>query len=318
MTSRHDTKPVKTGHRDSSEAMPEEIGPGMERLVAVARYLEQHPDERHTLASLGQRVGLSASRLQRLFKSAFGVSPRAYQEGLRMNRLRVALKTGHGVTDAIYAAGFGSVSRVYGETSRSLGMPPRRYREGGKGEAIRYACRATRLGPLLMAATATGVCFAQFGDTEAELVGRLQAEFPAARIQPASPDTRAELNDWVTALEAHISDEAPCPELPLDLRGTAFQIQVWRCLQSIREGEAISYSELAQRLGRPKAIRAVASACAANRIGILVPCHRVLRGDGSLGGYRWGVERKRALLDAEATRPYRHDPVGDDDGLKLG
>ncbi|MDX1633902.1 MAG: methylated-DNA--[protein]-cysteine S-methyltransferase [Marinobacter sp.] len=292
-----------TSHRDpnpNTAAMPVRgTATGTECLARVARYLESYPDERHTLASLGALVGLSASRLQRRFKAAFGVSPRAYQDGLRMARLRASLKAGEGVTDAIFGAGYGSVSRVYGEATRSLGMAPRRYREGGRGETVHYACRMTALGPLLMAATARGVCFAQFGDTETELRQRLAAEFPAARIEPAGADATPELDDWVAALDAHLSASAPCPQLPLDLRGTAFQVQVWQCLQGIREGEVISYSELARRLGRPRAVRAAASACAANRISVLVPCHRVLRGDGGLGGYRWGLERKRALLAAE-------------------
>ncbi len=292
-----ETRTASCRGRQSQAA--EQAGTGLDRLEAVARYLEANADQRHTLASLGERFGLSGPRLQRLFKAAFGVSPRAYQDGIRMARFRSSLKSGAGVTDAIYHAGYGSVSRVYGEQARSLGMAPKHYRAGGQGETIHYACRLTRLGPLLMAATEKGVCFAQFGDTEPELVSRLQAEFPAALLEPASEAGGPELDQWVQALDAHISDQAPCPGLPLDLRGTAFQVQVWQCLQGVREGEVISYSELARRLGRPRAVRAAASACAANRIGVLVPCHRVLRGDGGLGGYRWGLARKQALLRAE-------------------
>lgn len=279
----------------------EASGARIELLETVARHIEANAGERLTLADLGERVGLSGPRLQRLFKAAFGVSPRAYQDGIRMGQFRSALRAGEGITDAIFSAGYGSVSRVYGEPGRSLGMAPKRYRAGGQGETLHYACRPTRLGPLLLAATAKGVCFAQFGDSDEELVQRLAEEFPAARILPAGAASAPELDTWVRALDAHISARAPCPELPLDLRGTAFQVQVWQCLQGVREGEVISYSELARRLGRPRAVRAAASACGANRIGVLVPCHRVLRGDGGLGGYRWGLARKRALLAAEGS-----------------
>jgi AraC family transcriptional regulator of adaptative response/methylated-DNA-[protein]-cysteine methyltransferase len=268
-------------------------------LVALAEYIRAHADESLPLSALAARVGLSPSRLQRRFVDAFGVSPRAYQDAERHARYKAALRAGRRVTDAIVDAGYGSTSRVYGEATRQLGMTPRAYRAGGAGETIYHALRQTALGPLLMAATARGVCFAQFGDDQAALLAQLAAEFPAARLQPSDAAEAPALDAWIAALDAHLTDHAPRPDLPLDLRGTAFQVRVWQFLLGIPNGSAISYTELAAGIGSPRAVRAAASACAANRIAVLVPCHRVLRGDGGLGGYRWGLERKRALLDAE-------------------
>lgn len=205
-------------------------------------------------------------------------------------------------TEANVANGFGSTNRVYGETTRSLGMKPGAYRAGGADETIAYACRQTSLGPLMMAATDKGVCCVQFGDSEHALLGALRDEFPRAELVASSARHAPALDAWMQALERHLEAGGPRPDLPLDMRGTVFQMQVWQCLLSIREGEVLSYRQLADRLGMPSAIRAVASACGRNRIGVLIPCHRVLRSDGSLGGYRWGLERKRQLLEAERKR----------------
>ena len=269
------------------------------RLVRVAQHIEMHADEALTLSSLAKVAALSPSRLQKQFKAAFGVSPKAYQDAVRMRRFKQSLKDGSKVTDAIFASGFGSVSRVYGEANRSIGMPPRTYRAGGAGEVIVYAGRTTALGLMMMAATDRGVCFVEFGDDEASLVGRLRSEFPKAELTASPARNAPELDAWMEALDQHISAGAPRPDLPLDMRGTAFQVKVWQFLLSIREGDVLSYSEVAAKIDKPRAVRAVASACGKNRIGVLIPCHRVLRGDGGLGGYRWGLERKRALLEAE-------------------
>ncbi|WP_370258895.1 bifunctional transcriptional activator/DNA repair enzyme AdaA [Marinobacter nauticus] len=272
------------------------------RLVRVAQHIEMHADEALTLSSLAKVAALSPSRLQKQFKAAFGVSPKAYQDAVRMRRFKQSLKDGSKVTDAIFASGFGSVSRVYGEANRSIGMPPRAYRAGGAGEVIVYAGRTTALGLMMMAATERGVCFVEFGDDEASLVGRLRSEFPEAELNASPARNAPELDAWMEALDQHISAGAPRPDLPLDMRGTAFQVKVWQFLLSIREGDVLSYSEVAAKIDKPRAVRAVASACGKNRIGVLIPCHRVLRGDGGLGGYRWGLERKQALLDAERMR----------------
>ncbi|GGB93870.1 hypothetical protein GCM10011352_19890 [Marinobacterium zhoushanense] len=269
------------------------------QLETVARYIESHSDERLTLARLAALAGLSQSRLQRAFKAAFGISPKAYQDAIRLQQLKRSLKEEGSVTDAIYAAGFGSISRVYGEAARTMGMTPKAYRAGGEGETIAYACRTTALGPMLMAATDRGVCCVQFDDDEAVLLDKLRGEFPNAQLILSDAQHTPELDAWIDALNRHIGEGTPCPELPLDMRGTAFQMKVWQFLLQIPQGDILSYGELAERMGQPKAVRAVASACARNRIGVLIPCHRVLKGDGGLGGYRWGLERKRALLDKE-------------------
>lgn len=290
------------GFRPCKRCKPVEIAPGIDRLVDAARYIEEHADEKLTLASLARRSGLSASRLQRSFRAAFGISPQQFQDAVRMRRLRASLRGGDEVTGAIFEAGYGSTSRVYGEAARSIGMTPATYRRGGAGESIAWACRDTALGTVMMAATGRGICFVQFGRNRRELLEALRAEFPRATIARSAAEAGEGLDAWIEALDVHLRGDAPRPELPLDLRGTAFQVKVWRFLLTVREGEVLSYAELAARIGRPAAVRAAASACARNRIGVLVPCHRVLKSDGSLGGYRWGLERKRALLDAERAR----------------
>jgi AraC family transcriptional regulator of adaptative response/methylated-DNA-[protein]-cysteine methyltransferase len=272
------------------------------RMLAVARYIEAHADESLSLKTLSAHAHLSPTHLQRVFKSVIGVSPKAFHDASRFRLLKGALRTGKGVLYSIAEAGFQSTSRVYGNAMRSLGMTPVTYRDGGAGEAIAYACRDTALGALVMAATTRGVCFAQFGSDKVALVAQLREEFPNASIGESTMTDSVELDAWIQALEAHIAGNSPRPELPLDLRGTAFQVRVWRFLLRVPEGDVVSYGEVAQGIGAPKAVRAAASACAANKIAVLIPCHRVLRGDGGLGAYRWGIERKRALIDAERSR----------------
>jgi len=285
--------------RSAVDREPELSASAPDRMVELARFIESRPDERLTLEDMAAFIGLSASHVQRAFKKTFGVSPKAYQDALRLKTFKQALKHGQTVTDAIYDAGFGSVSRVYGKADRQVGMSPSRYGKGGEGETITHACRQTSLGLLMMAATDQGVCFAEFGDDEAALQDRLQREFPKARLVPSEAKASPELDAWIAALDEHLSQNTPRPDVPLDIRGTAFQTRVWKLLLSVREGEVVSYTELAKRLGEPRAVRAVASACGRNRIAVLIPCHRVLRSDGSLGGYRWGVDRKQQLLEQE-------------------
>jgi AraC family transcriptional regulator of adaptative response/methylated-DNA-[protein]-cysteine methyltransferase len=271
-------------------------------FIELARYIAAEADQTLTLETLAQRVHLSPSRMQRVFKSTFGVSPKKFQQAARSERFKALLRNGGDITTAIYEAGYGSSSRVYGKAIHGIGMTPKRYRAGGAGETLTWACRDTELGPILMAATDRGVCFAQFGGDAAELLEKLQNEFPRAQLQAYQGQTRLQLDAWIDALNAYIQNKRPRPDIPLDLQGTAFQIKVWEFLLSLEDGDVISYSELAQGIDKPKAVRAVASACGANRVAVLVPCHRILRGDGGLGGYRWGLERKRALLDAERAR----------------
>ncbi len=287
------------GFRPCRKCHPDEFGRDVEKLVDIARYIETHADERLTLAELAKKTGLSAGRFQKVFKATFGVSPKSYQDAARLELLKDALKDGEDVAGAIFGAGFGSTSRVYGEAARNMGMTPAAYRSGGKGEQICYAYRQSAIGPLLMAATGRGVCFAQFGEGRDALLAQLQQEFPGATLTPSAAEDSPALDAWIEALDRHLANEAPRPDLPLDLRGTAFQLRVWRFLLGVKDGEVVSYGEVAAGIGKPKAVRAAASACGANRVSVLVPCHRVLRGDGDLGGYRWGVERKRTLLDLE-------------------
>jgi AraC family transcriptional regulator of adaptative response/methylated-DNA-[protein]-cysteine methyltransferase len=269
------------------------------RIEALAAFIRTHADETLTLERLAGEAAMSPFHLQRTFKAVLGVSPKAYQAAERLKAFKGRLRGGDSVLGATFEAGYGSTSRVYEQVDGGLGMTPSAYRAGGAGETIVHAARESALGPLLMAATERGVCFVQFGDSAEALLARLRAEFPKARLEPASEDARLPLDAWMAALDEHLSRAGPRPDLPLDLRGTAFQVRVWRFLLSVKAGEVVSYSEIAEAVGAPRAVRAAASACAANRLAVLIPCHRALRADGGLGGYRWGLERKRALLDAE-------------------
>ncbi len=270
------------------------------RIRELCAYIEAHPDESLTLAALGERVHLSPGYLQRRFKAITGVSPKQYAQVCRLRVLRESLRAGETVTDAIFGAGYGSASRVYERAAERLGMTPGEYRAGGEGVAISYATTSTPVGLLMMAATDRGLCCVQFGEDEASMRARLEAEYPAASLSPMPPGTDAAFDAWMAALRARLEGAPAGNDLPLDIRGTAFQTQVWEFLQRIPAGDTRSYSAVAAGIGRPEAVRAVAGACAANRLALAIPCHRVIRGDGGLGGYRWGVERKRALLEREA------------------
>ena len=296
----YDTQSAKaSGFKPCKKCRPETLRPDLEKMVNVARHIENRADHKLTLDELSQIAGLSNSHLQKSFKSAMGVSPKKYQDAIRLANYKNALKSGETITDAIYSSGFSSPSRIYGEISRSMGMTPSKYQSGGEGEEIFYATRYCSLGLLLMAATYRGVCFAQFGDSSEDLIDMLVTEFPKAHCRMSSKKKCPELIQWIKALDAHVKENAPHPDLPLDLRGTSFQLMVWQFLLGTKSGDVLSYTELAEGIGKPKAVRAAATACGANRVGILVPCHRVLRGDGNLGGYRWGLSRKKALLEAE-------------------
>jgi AraC family transcriptional regulator of adaptative response/methylated-DNA-[protein]-cysteine methyltransferase len=270
----------------------------------MAAYISAHAGEALPLARLAEQAGMSPFHFQRTFKSVLGVSAKEYQAAERLRAFKERLRAGGSVLGATFDAGYGSTSRVYERVTGGLGMTPSAYRDGGAGETIIHAVRDTALGQLMLAATDRGVCFAQFGDSVASLWQQLASEFPKARLAPAGPAAAGPLDAWMVALAEHLAGTGPRPDLPLDLRGTAFQIRVWRFLISVKPGDVVTYKELAAGVDAPRAVRAAGSACAANRIAVLVPCHRALRADGGLGGYRWGVERKRALLDAErAVRP---------------
>lgn len=256
-----------------------------------------------SLGALGRRVGMSPSHLQRTFRSIVGVSPRQYLEACRLEILKERLRSAPTVTDAIYEAGYGSSSRVYEDAGGRLGMTPRQYRAGGARMTVSWTVlelpELDEIGRLLVGATDRGLCSVALGRTRGELLQRLRKEFPAAELSEVTAPYSAALTDWIEILRAHLRGQPSRRELPLDLRATAFRFEVWRYLRSIPKGEVRTYSEVAAALGRPRAVRAVASACAANPVALLIPCHRVLRADGELGGYRWGVERKRRLLAGE-------------------
>jgi AraC family transcriptional regulator of adaptative response/methylated-DNA-[protein]-cysteine methyltransferase len=261
----------------------------------VREYIDQHADEPLPLARLAREAGVSPAHLQRTFTRVVGLSPKQYQEQRRVGALKSALRDGRTVSSATYEAGFATGRRVYETADDALGMTPGAYRRRGVGVTVHYTIVPVSLGLLLVAVTERGICGVSLGDSEESLVAALRAELPAAELVRAS-DSRDRLVD---AVVAHVEGEASGEELPLDVRATAFQWQVWRALQRIPEGATRTYQEIARELGQPSAARAVARACASNRVAILIPCHRVVRGDGALGGYRWGIARKAALLTRE-------------------
>lgn len=250
-----------------------------------------------SLASLSSEVHVSASHLRRMFEQTTGVTPRAYAAARRAERLRLSLSASPSVTSAIHGSGFGSTSRVYERTGQLLGMSPAAYRRGAPGETIRFSVAESSLGPLVVAATKAGVCLIAFGEPGIDPAAEVSRRFPKADVEPAPDDDR----EWVRAVVGLVDAPATAAAaaLPLDIRGTAFQQQVWSALLRIPPGSTVTYAQLASAIGRPTATRAVAQACGANPLAVVVPCHRVVGSDGSLTGYRWGVERKRSLLDSE-------------------
>lgn len=269
--------------------------PQVEMARRACAYLDAHPEETVPLAALAASVGASPYHLQRTFTRVMGISPRAYYDARRMERFKKELKEKGNVTHALYEAGFGSSSRLYERAPTKLGMTPATYRRGGPGVEIRYAVVASPLGRLLVAATDRGVCRVGMGDSDRFLESDLRKEFPAARIYR---DDSA-LRSWSNTLVKHLNGWQPRVELPLDIRATAFQMRVWETLRRIPPGSTRSYAEVARTVAKPGAARAVARACATNPVALLIPCHRVVRGDGSLGGYHWGIKRKEALLARE-------------------
>jgi AraC family transcriptional regulator of adaptative response/methylated-DNA-[protein]-cysteine methyltransferase len=291
------------GYRPCRRCRPGSTDPVRERVLRVCRYIEEQEDRVPTLSELGARAGLSPYHLQRTFKRVVGVTPRAYADAHRADRVRRRLRGGEAVLAATYGAGYGSASRLYESAPGQLGMTPGRFRSGGRGERVRYAVVPCPLGRLLVAATERGLCRVALGRTARELADGLRDELPEAeRVRD-----EAGLRSWVEPLVRYLGGAPLSTGLPLDVQATAFQRRVWQALRAIPEGERLSYAEIARRIGRPTAVRAVAGACAANPVALVVPCHRAVRKDGSDGGYRWGRERKRALLDLEA-RARRRSP----------
>ena len=265
----------------------------------VCRQMEAHPDQPMDLAEIAARTGLSRFHAQRTFRAVTGITPKQYLEACRMKKLKRSLRESEDVAAAIYDAGFGSSSRVYERADTRLGMTPGEYRKGGAGTTITFATAESPVGLMMIGATDRGLCFLQFGESEVGLLEELRREYPSAAIQPIARPHPAEFTRWIEALNQHLRGSRPSLDLPLDIRATAFQMKVWSYLQTIPYGEVQSYSEVAAGIGKPSAVRAVARACATNRIAIAIPCHRVIRGTGELGGYRWGLARKRTLIDLE-------------------
>jgi AraC family transcriptional regulator of adaptative response/methylated-DNA-[protein]-cysteine methyltransferase len=265
----------------------------------ICRYIEQHLDEPVTLERLGKVFRQSPFHLQRRFKAALGITPREYADSCRLRLLKRNLQAGDNVTRAMYDAGYGSSSRLYEKTASQLGMTPDKYRRGAIAATVRYTIADSPLGRMLIAATDKGVCAIQFARSDGELIEGLKREFPFAVRKPDEGGLQA----WVGALLWKMTGQELNAALPLDIRATAFQRRVWTYLQSIPFGSTRSYGQVAKAIGQPTASRAVARACATNPVAVAIPCHRVVREDGSISGYRWGVERKKTLLKLEQAKP---------------
>lgn len=263
-------------------------------MAAACRQIE-NADEIPSLDALARGAGLSRYYFQRLFKALVGVTPKAYGQALRAQRVRTQLQRGDAVTTALYDAGFNSSAPFYASATQLLGMKPRDFRAGAIDTPIQFAVGQCSLGAILVAATAQGVCAILLGDDADSLLRDLQDRFPRAQLNAGD----AQFEQWMAQVIGWLETPTSTFELPLDIRGTAFQQRVWQALRAIPLGSTASYSEIAAQLGLPKAARAVAQACAANAIAIAIPCHRVVRNDGALSGYRWGIERKRTLLERE-------------------
>jgi len=290
----------RAGYRACLRCRPKAAGGhgATEIVKAMCRYIEQHLDEPLTLARLGSEFHQSPFHLQRTFKRILGVTPRAYADSCRMNQLKGNLRAGHSVTRSMYDAGYSSSSRLYERTASQLGMTPDKYRRGAIAAPIRYTCADSPLGRMLIAATDKGICAIQFAGTDGELEQGLRHEFPFA-IRRRDDDG---MQAWKKDLLCQMRGQRMSAALPLDIQATAFQRRVWSHLQSIPFGATRSYAAVAKAIGQPTATRAVARACATNPVAVAIPCHRVVRKSGDMGGYRWGVERKKALLELEMER----------------
>lgn len=286
------------GFRPCKRCTPQSAKMANDAVATVEKACKmiEESEKEPTLNQLADAVGLSPAHFHRLFKKTIGITPKQYATEKRLSRMRTNLEGDSTVTEAIYDAGYGSGSRFYEKGTDSLGMKPSQYRKGGEGLSIRYAIVQSYLGWVLVAVTERGICRIDLDDTPATLKTRLELNFPKAKLQDDDPTITSIISQTIAFLEA--------PEqgldLPLDVQGTAFQHRVWAALQNIEPGATASYGEIAERIGNPKAARAVAGACASNNIAVAIPCHRVVRSSGELGGYRWGIARKRALLERES------------------
>lgn len=288
---------VAAGYRACKRCQPEALSQQQKWnawVLQACQAIEQSASTL-TLEQLAQQAGMSRYHFHRIFKAVTGLTPKAFHMAVQARRVTASLQSAPSVTDAIYDAGFNSAGRFYAGAHALLGMSPRRFRQGGAGEHIRYAVEPCALGWVIVAATRQGVCAIEFGDTAQTLIERIRARFPQAQFEPAD----IEFKNWIAQVIRYLDQPQGVLALPLDLRGTIFQHRVWQALQAIPAGQTASYSEVAARIGQPKAFRAVAHACAGNPVAVAIPCHRVIRANGDLSEYRWGVARKAALLRRE-------------------
>ncbi|HEY2459252.1 MAG TPA: bifunctional DNA-binding transcriptional regulator/O6-methylguanine-DNA methyltransferase Ada [Candidatus Acidoferrum sp.] len=283
------------GFRACLRCRPKEVASQVALVERAAREIADAGEEPMRFTDLAKKLGSTAATLRRAFRQVTGLTPRQLSETLRLDRFKKLLRDGKRVTDALYETGYGSSSRVYERSNAHLGMTPSTYQKGGKNMKIGYAIAESPLGKILVAATDRGISAVYLGDSEAKLTAELKSEYPRAEISSAA-DSFAH---WVKEIVHRVKGKAPRVELPLDLQATVFQRRVWQELQRIPRGATRTYSQVARALGNPKAIRAVARACATNPVSIVVPCHRVVREDGALAGYRWGLSRKEQLLQHE-------------------
>jgi AraC family transcriptional regulator of adaptative response/methylated-DNA-[protein]-cysteine methyltransferase len=287
----------KQGYRPCLRCRPNEIGASAALVARAAKLLAQSSEESVRLSKLAKDLNANAGTLRRAFRQVTGLAPRELAEALRVKRFKGLLRAGKNITDALYETGYGSSSRVYERSNAQLGMTPATYRKGGQGMKIEYTIAKSPLGKVLVAATERGVSAVYLGDAQNKLVAELRREYPRAEISPAAGSAQR----WVREIVERMEGKPAQVDLPLDLQATAFQRRVWQELQRIPRGATRTYSQVARALGRPKAVRAVARACATNPVSIVVPCHRVVREDGNLAGYRWGLTRKEKLLASERT-----------------
>jgi AraC family transcriptional regulator of adaptative response/methylated-DNA-[protein]-cysteine methyltransferase len=287
----------QAGFRACRRCHPRQIrsSPQTDLIRRVCSQIEGNQDGSVSLRCLAELTGLSATHLQRTFRRAMGVTPRQYADALRVTRLKSELRKGKDVTTALHEVSYGSPSRLYEKSDAHLGMTPATYRQGGRGMNITYTIAPCSLGRVLVAATERGISAVYMGDRDSDLAAALRKEYPRAEIRSAP----GEHSKWVREIVRHLAGSNPRLDLPTDVVATAFQRRVWEALRSIPLSSTRTYSEVARSIGRPRAVRAVARACATNPAAIVVPCHRVVRTDGTLGGYRWGLERKKLLLEQE-------------------
>jgi AraC family transcriptional regulator of adaptative response/methylated-DNA-[protein]-cysteine methyltransferase len=285
----------REGYRPCRRCKPDQISAATLVVQRAAQILENEVDEPVNVNLLARKVGVRTGVLRRAFRQQTGLNPKQLAAALRVRRFKKLLRRGHSIADALYATGYGSASRVYERSDAQLGMTPATYQKGGKAMQIKYTTTKSSLGDVLVAATDRGVSAVYLGDSPVKLAAELKEEYPRAEIAPA----RGGFAEWVNEIVARIEGAAPRRELPLDLQATAFQRRVWQELQRIPRGTTATYMQVAKAMGKPRAVRAVAHACASNPVSVVVPCHRVVRADGNLAGYRWGLDRKEKLLERE-------------------